>query len=377
MKSITSIKKSTFKGLFLLTVAGLLSSCGSFQYADYYDDDGIYDTNGNSDVATQQDNTATSDSDKSNYYQQYFDTKGAEVEEFTEEGTIFTDVDSYTTTDSVDAQGYVVAEEGQESYGAWGTNGTEVIVNVYDNVGFGWAQPFWWRGGWGYGWNNWGWGYGFNPSWNYWAWNPGFGWGFGWGAGFGWGIPGYGFYNNGFCWYRPRFNNYYVNGVAYNRGRRVNGRDAYSAANARVNSRSSVARSNNSRRSSYSRSEVSRRINSNNAMRSSSRNANNSMSSTRNSRNSSMNSNSRNSRNSMSGSRRSSNSMNSSNRNSRNNNFNSRRSNSNVNRSSGSRMSTPRSSGSRSSGSMRSSGGSRSSGSRGGSVSRGGRGGRG
>lgn len=357
MKTFTSIKNQSFKGLLFIAITAVLSSCGSYQQAGYYEEDGIYGASQREDVAYQ-DNDYNQQSGKNNYYQQYFSTKSAEIDALSKEGDIFTDIDNYTTTDSLDADGYIVyVEEDDESYGAWGTNGQDVTVNIYESAGFGWAQPFWWNGGfnYGWGWNNWG--YGFNPAWNYWAWNPNFGWGFGfgWGYGYGWGVPGYGFYNNGFCWYRPAYNNYYLNGVAYNRGRRVTGRSAAGiAANSRVNTRASSRSTYNPRRSTYSRSELARRLNNTNARR-----ANSNYSGRR---NSSMNSNNRRSNRSIFNNRSSSRP---------NNNFNSR---SNT-RSSGSRMSSPRSSGSRSSGMRRSGGGSRGGGMSRGGGSRGGRGG--
>ncbi len=353
MKSVTSNKIHTVKGLFLFALAVGLSSCGSQQNSGYYDQDGVYGTANTTSVAPTQE---VSDTDKSSYYKQYFNSKNAEIGQISDEGSVFTDIDTYTTQDSLDTQGYIViVDDQQESYGAWGTNGGEVVVNVYDSVGFGWAQPFWWYGGYG----GWGWGYGFNPAWNYWAWSPGFGWGWG----YGWGVPYYGF-NAGFCGYRPYYNNYYVNGVAYNRGRRVTSRDAY-AANSRLNTRGASARNGSRARSgTYSRTEVARRINSNNARRTSGYSRSSSA----------MNSSRSNgySRNTRSQSRSNTNSM-YNNRSSRSNSYNrSSRSNSGM-RSSGSRSSGSRSSGMRSSGGSRGGGGM----SRGGGGSRGGRGGRG
>ena len=375
MQSLTSSLSKRFNWAILGLVGLLLTSCGTYQNSGY-SEDGIYGTPG-SEVASNTNDVepaAEGENAENNYYQQYFSAKSSQLDALGAEADVFTDIESYTTTETIDEEGNIIIEEPSESYGPWGTNPSSVTVNVYDNS---WWGPGWgaWGGGWG--WNaGWGWG-GFGG----WGWNAGFGWGnpyWGWGGGwwggygfggFGWGgwggwgpawAYGWGWGNpwimtSGIYAYQPIYG-YGRNGVAYNRGRRADYRGrAIGGTNSSANRRAVSSRSNrnsiNNRRSSYSRSEVARRINQANARRSSNLN-NRSGSNISNSRSS------RGNRNVMSGSRRSSNSMRSSGNRS-NNSFNNRSRSTNMNRSRGGSM---RSSGSRSGGSMRSSG------SRGGSM---------
>lgn len=333
-----------FSGLFAL----VLTSCGTY-YSAGYEEDGIYASN---EVETEVEETSNA---KSSYYKQYFQSKDKSYEDLPEDGVIFTDIDAYSTTESLDEEGNIVVEEREiayeDGYGGWGTNNSDVIVNVYNTAGWGGGWGLGW-GGWGFnagwGWNNpwWGWGYGYRP---FWGWGGGY-----WGWGGGWWCPPNawgGFYGNPY-YYRGGF--YGNNAIAYNRGRR----------NLDYNRGRSVSRS----RGTYSRSELNRRVNRNTGR-------------TRSNRSSITNGRSRNSRSTISNRNRSRNTFSNPSRTRNNSRLNQR-----TNRSS--RMSRPssrpstRSSGfsrpssSRSSGgSFRgSSGGSRGSMSRGGGGRRGGRG---
>ena len=190
--NITSTKK--FKTFFAVGIVSiLLSSCSS--YRNTADNDGIYNSGTEYVSETEYDNQY----DKNDYYQQYFRTKASQMEELPEEDLIFTDIEAYTTTETMDEDGYVVIEDNyNEGYGAWGTNGGNITVNVYDN---GWGNTYWgWNRPWGYwGYSHWGWG---NP---YWGWNSPY-----WGAGFyGWNAWGwnYGWYNP--WYYSPYYGGYY------------------------------------------------------------------------------------------------------------------------------------------------------------------------
>lgn len=241
---------STFKRYLPVLFAGifalLLTSCGSYYNAGY--EDGIYASR-NSTTANEASNYETEDSNsKANYYKQYFQSKDKTFEDVPEEGAIFTDIDSYSTTESLDDDGYIVVEENQDyegGYGAWGSNGGEVTVNIYSQpVGFGYWGFNPWYAGWGWGWGS--------PFWYRPWYGPGWGIGWGWGSpfwgGFGWGYPyGFGFGGGAFCY--PFYGGYgYYNTVAYNRGRRN-----LDYTTGRVASR---GRSNGT----YSRSEINRRI---------------------------------------------------------------------------------------------------------------------
>ncbi|MGB5189990.1 MAG: hypothetical protein WBN54_07990, partial [Robiginitalea sp.] len=192
------IKLTTWSGLLGFFVI----SCGSYDQASYYDNDGIYSTSvprTESVVVreTPQPQTRTQPSDDG-FYQNYFGEKSQELDEYMN-GEVFTDADSYSSTSEIDS---LRLEEGNyiqnynNDYGGqpgWGDSGTNVSINLYGGggwgVGYGWGWGY--AGyGWGYPGYGWGWGYpGYGWGWGY----PGYGYGWGWGyPGYGWGYPGYG-----------------------------------------------------------------------------------------------------------------------------------------------------------------------------------------
>lgn len=216
----------------VVTLALILASCGSYQQASYYDNDGIYADDTPQTVERRPEQRVnTQRNAESDTYSDYFGEKANQYDEILD-SEIFTDVDSYATNEN---SGYV--PEGQltdyysnendyQGYGGWGDNATSVSINIYDNGWnnwgyggqFGWANPAW-------GWNNWGYGSSYGYGWNNpWGWNNwGYGgYGYGWNLGFGsnnWGWGGYyGNYNQGFG-----FNNRYNNRqYALNNSRRGN-----------------------------------------------------------------------------------------------------------------------------------------------------------
>lgn len=247
--------------LFILAPVSLflLASCGSYQYSGY--EDGIY---GEANRGYERQNQNATQESNSGYYQNLFAEEAALYGEVLSESTIFTDVDSYSST------GNYQPGENQTNYiggqAPWGNDPDSYAINIYNNGLYGGFYNPYWGGGlyafdpfWGPGF--------FGPSWHYpgfygpgfygpyWrsGWNVGFGFGhhYGYGMGFG------GFYGNPF-WYNPythythRYNNFRQN-VAYNTGRRdaassyMNGRNNSAVRNA------SVLDSRN-RTSSYSRS---------------------------------------------------------------------------------------------------------------------------
>ena len=233
-----------FMGLFAL----LLVSCGTYNKG-YGETDGIY----SSESDTETSSTEVTN-DKSNYYKQYFKSKENAYEDLPEEDLIFTDIEAYSTKESLDEDGYVVIEEEtyNDGYGAWGDNSEDITINVY-NYGGGYYGGFY--------------GHYYNPFWyNYWCrpyWTIGYSWGYPY-YGYGWGYPYY-YYGGYYGHYYNPYSGYggYANNIAYNRGRRnldyPNGRSV------------SRGRSNVSDgRSSYSRSELTRRNNTNSVRRNSS-----------------------------------------------------------------------------------------------------------
>lgn len=224
-----------------------LTSCGTYQQATY-DDDGIY---GSSQTRTR--NTETVDTNTSNAYQDYFDSKSQEADDIY--GDIFTDIDSYSSTGDVEQETEIENLGYSESYSPWGETTQDYTINVYtSNAGFFSPYRFglWNRGFYG---NRW--------------WNGGFGWGFGgfggfcdiyyppyagyWGQGFY--SPFYGY--AGFYGYRHPYYNYYRgrgyrNAVAYNRGRRAYYNRNAVGRNSNAYYRSNSRRANASRSRSYS-----------------------------------------------------------------------------------------------------------------------------
>lgn len=198
-------------------------------------------------VQTDSNNEENVAADKNSYYKQYFKTKSQSIEELPEEDVIFTDIEAYSTNESVDLTGRIVIEENdysEQGYDSWGSNGQDVTVNIYNTGGFGYYGGFYRPWGWGIG-NAWGWG----------------GWGFG--NAWGWG----GFYNPWYCapfyggfygrnwvghpYYNGGYYGHYGYASNYNRGRSNRNYDRGRS----LRGRSSVA----SRNSNYGRSETARR----------------------------------------------------------------------------------------------------------------------
>ncbi|PHR96322.1 MAG: hypothetical protein COA80_09020 [Leeuwenhoekiella sp.] len=257
--------------LGILASASLLS-CGTSQYPM---SDGIYGSSSNTDYSRviQEDVTTNANGSR---YADYFNQGAAEIDNAQEEGAIFTDIDSYSSTGDYTEEDLLLENDlGYNAQPGWGDTYDNVVVNVYNRpfwgAGWGaWGGPFYGNAGWAWGgFNNWGWGW--NSPYYGWGWGGPFygniGWGYaygGWGnpywGGFNrWGNPywGYGFntfygypYRNN--WYNSRYN---FNSVAYSNSRRGGrydlGRTADSRSSYSRNSRSTYSsNSRNSRRSS-------------------------------------------------------------------------------------------------------------------------------
>jgi len=100
---IQSLHLQKIRTAALFALVGLLVvSCGSYQQASYYDNDGIY-SNGKRQVSVEQQaqrqNRRIPDTQvkkETNAYSDYFGQKADEFDEILDE-EIFTDVDSYST----------------------------------------------------------------------------------------------------------------------------------------------------------------------------------------------------------------------------------------------------------------------------------------
>jgi len=231
--------------LAIFSMALALTSCGSYQYVGQ-NSDGIYGEDNRQVQATPEKQQETTGNE---YYKNYFKEKSLEMEAESQGNEVFVDVDSY--------QGNYSDENTEESYGAWGENGNEVTINVYENNGWGfynnWNRPFW-------GWNRWGWNRNF-VGWNGGFWNGGFYnsfwcppyYGYGFANGFGYGYPyNYGYYGR---------NNGYGRGLAYNNTRR--GGLSRTTLNRRNNTSSRVRTTRSTTRNSFSTSRSNRRVRAN------------------------------------------------------------------------------------------------------------------
>ena len=200
--SVKKILSISVFGVLLL----LLSSCGTYNQTNFNEQDGIY----NSKASSQPEQVSVERTPNDSYYKQYFNSKTQTYDKL-EEGTIFTDIEAYTTSGAIDKDGYIVEQQTQEEepYGAWGENSKQTTINIYNNSSNAqWNRPYWWYGsGWGYS-NNW-----CSPFWGI-----GYGWGYPYYGYYGWGYPYYygGYYNN---FYNPYYGNPY-NGYVFSRGRR-------------------------------------------------------------------------------------------------------------------------------------------------------------
>jgi hypothetical protein len=190
-----------------LSFTFILASCGSYQYVGY-DNDGIY---GSEEVVyEQQPYNETPVANNNNYYKNYFAEKSREFETISEDGSVFTDIDSYEGDyNEVEDSTYVTG------YAGWGEN-SDVTINVYPSYGYSswWYRPYSWNwyspyysyyGG-GY--------YGYDSFWSY----PYYGYG-GYYGGFAFYSP---YWSYSPYWYRNYRNHYYYNNyygsrnIAYN-----------------------------------------------------------------------------------------------------------------------------------------------------------------
>ena len=146
---IQSLHLQKLRTAILYTAVGLLAvSCGSYQQASYYDNDGIYGSDTRVSVERNPQRVAQQQQTKSDdAYTNYFGQKADEVGEILD-SEIFTDVDSYSSdiaNDSINETQLTDYYDNGNDYlgnGGWGENPTNVSINIYDN-----------------GWNNWGWGW--------------------------------------------------------------------------------------------------------------------------------------------------------------------------------------------------------------------------
>jgi len=232
-----SYKTRNIQQFILIIIANLvLVSCGTYQSAY---NDGIY----NSDTNSQREKKViiAGEREYKNYNNTYFTNELERLDNLNDEA-IFTDVDTYSSPDSI----YAEDDLNYNTNSSWGNNdNNDVVVHVnlingsnWNDFGFGYNNFGWnnggfnnWgprgRWGWNNGFNNWG----YNPFWNPYYNNYAFGQGFNNG------------FNNGF--YNPYFgafsNPYRFNNNSYYGNTRIGRRGTYNNTFRRgaVNSRNS------------------------------------------------------------------------------------------------------------------------------------------
>ncbi|MDO5104887.1 hypothetical protein [Capnocytophaga sp.] len=206
MKRNNKLSGKLAKYFAIAALPMLLASCGSY-YAYY--SDGIYGERPPErfTVVEHYEQPPQRNAYSPSRYQDYFREKAQQYSNADGKFTHFTDVDSYTSDHYNTGEG--------KSYGGWGSNATQVTVNVYDNY---WNAPY----------------YGYNHYWGYGAWypyqryNPYYRNHLNWGISIGWGnyynpywnwydgyypYYGYGYYGN----YYPRYYYPYYGGRYYPR----------------------------------------------------------------------------------------------------------------------------------------------------------------
>ena len=236
--------------ILILTTVGLVS-CGSSQYTS--SEDGIYSSG--DEVAENEYNSAT----RSGYYSSYFNQGAEQLNQANSEGTIFTDIDSYSSASGY-AEDEQMFQEGDTLYNpnaGWGDTYDRTIVNVYPS--YNWGFPYYgfgnyWGYGYNYGFNRWGYAYGYGNPYFY----GGLG---GFYGGFGGFYGGYGYpYFGGFGYaYNPYFGYPYYYGYGYrnyynNYYNNYNNRYSYSNTR-RDNYRSATANNRSNQQANYRRTE--------------------------------------------------------------------------------------------------------------------------
>jgi len=153
---IQSLHLQKIRTAALFAVVGLLVvSCGSYQQASYYDNDGIYGSNERRVAVDRAPRQQAPRAQRSvdNTYSQYFGQKADEFNEILDD-EIFTDVDSYSSgiandsINNVDLTAYYESDNDYAGQAGWGENPQSVNINI---VGGGWNN---WGGGFGMGWND-------------------------------------------------------------------------------------------------------------------------------------------------------------------------------------------------------------------------------
>jgi len=128
----------------------VLASCGSYQQASYYDNDGIYSDRIERTEQVRVTNPPRNQqvTPQQNTYGDFFGQKADEYGEILD-NEVFTDVDGYYSNVENDSlnmnqdRGYDGNYNDYNGYGSWGDNTTSVSINIHDNWGWG-GSPYGW-----------------------------------------------------------------------------------------------------------------------------------------------------------------------------------------------------------------------------------------
>ena len=100
-----------------------VASCGSYQNSSYYDNDGVYGSNGEK-IVTKDNQAATASVQYKQYFNSLQSTDGNSDE-------IFTDVNSYGSDYNVENDSIQAPSTG---YASWGSSPQETTVTVYPDT---------------------------------------------------------------------------------------------------------------------------------------------------------------------------------------------------------------------------------------------------
>ena len=203
--------------LAVLALLFSLASCGSYEYVGH-DNDGIYGSdNRNVEYQTEKE-TVVETTENGNYYKNYFSEKSREYENMSQNGEIFTDIDSYQGEYD---EAVIDTLQYENAYAGWGQNNDDVTINIYNRGYNYWGFSPFYLYGWSYssfGFYN----YHFSSPYYYSPFYYGHNYPFYYYGNYGYGYPFY--YGHHYPYnYGNSYFSYYQNnpyGYAYNRGRR-------------------------------------------------------------------------------------------------------------------------------------------------------------
>ena len=130
MKTYYPINPKNIAFSLLGLVAIFATSCGSYQNASFYDNDGVYSSyeHPREQITNR---SREQNTDQSNEYAQKFRA-------MQDDYTYFTDVNSYQSSQAQDTIVSVYNNEySNQNFAGWGNNAASVNINYYDN---GWGE---------------------------------------------------------------------------------------------------------------------------------------------------------------------------------------------------------------------------------------------